>query len=384
MAVKHCRVCGNRFFPRPLLRYGNMPRAAQFLPDAKSVRRDSGADLTVCQCAGCGLVQLNNDPVPYYREVIRAAAFSARMKAFREKQFAAFVKERSLRRKKVIEIGCGRGEYLKLMKAQGVRAYGLEYSRAAVTACRDDGLDVFAGFLQSGRERLRAGPFDAFFILNFFEHLPDPNAVLAGITRNLVDGGVGLVEVPNFDMMLQKKLFSEFVADHLSYFTRATLIGTLAANGFEVLDCRAVWHEYILSAVVKRRTPSNLSAFGSQQKRVSTELANYVRRFGWKRVAVWGAGHQALALLALSGLSGKIKYVVDSAPFKQGRFTPATHVPIVSPDALETDPVRAIIVMAASYSDEVAEGIRSRFGGGISVAIVRDTGLEEVRRGKSA
>ena len=91
-----------------------------------------------------------------------------------------------------------------------------------------------------------------------------------------------------------------------------------------------------------------------------------------------GAGHQALAIISLTNLAGKIRYVVDSAPFKQGKYTPATHLSIVSPDALESDPVDAVIVMAASYSDEVARIIRQKFDRNINISIVRDFGLESV------
>ena len=97
-----------------------------------------------------------------------------------------------------------------------------------------------------------------------------------------------------------------------------------------------------------------------------------------KKVAIWGAGHQALAIISLTDLADKIRYVVDSAVFKQGKFTPATHIPIVSPDVLDSDPVDAVIVMAASYSDEVARIIREKFDGKINVSILRDFGLEEV------
>ena len=60
------------FSMEPLLRYENMPKAAQFMPDAGSLKNDQGVDLEVCQCAGCGFVQLSNIPVPYYREVVLA------------------------------------------------------------------------------------------------------------------------------------------------------------------------------------------------------------------------------------------------------------------------------------------------------------------------
>src|SRR5205823_4435007 len=134
--------------------------------------------------------------------------------------------------------------------------------------------------------------------------------------------------------------------DHLLYFTRETLATTLSLAGFEVLEQTEVWHEYILSATVRKRAPHDLSALGETRLAMQRELDEYVRRFPEKRVAIWGAGHQALALIALMNLGGAIRYVVDSAPFKQGRFTPATHLPIVPPDTLRTDPVSAVIVMA--------------------------------------
>jgi SAM-dependent methyltransferase len=323
------------------------------------------------------LVQLSSDPVPYYREVIRASAVSEEMKAFRRAQFAGFVRDCSLGGKKVIEIGCGRGEYLSLMQEAGVAAFGLEQSRESAAHCAGIGLKVSQGFVEDASCKLSGAPFDAFFILNFLEHLPDPNGTLSGIRNNLTDDGAGLVEVPNFDMILRNKLFSEFTCDHLFYFTQDTLRSTLALNGFDVVACNVEWHDYIISAVVRKRGKLDISHFSQYQARLKNEMDEYVRRFGRKRVAVWGAGHQALAVIALLNLADKIKYVVDSAPFKQGKFTPATHVPVVAPDRLAADPVDAVIVMAAAYSDEVAKIIRQRFNPKIRVAILRDFGLEE-------
>ena len=402
----NCRVCTHKFFEEPLLRYENMPRAAQFLPDAESLEKDKGVDLEVCQCSGCGLVQLSNDPVPYYKEVIRAAAFSEEMKDFRRKQFGSFIQNFSLKRKKVIEIGCGRGEYLSIMQQFGVEVYGLEHSEESVMQCVSNGLKVSKGFIDSSTYRLNYAPFDAFFILNFLEHLPDPNSTLRGIYNNLTDDAVGLVEVPNFDMILRDKLFSEFICDHLFYFTKETLNATLRLNGFEIIDCNEVWYEYIISAIVhpvrdyqreaekvewtketriteisngvKKREKIDISHFYKYQAQLKNEIEEYIRRFKDKKVAIWGAGHQALAIISLIDLADKIKYVVDSAPFKQGKYTPATHVRIVSPDTLDSDPVDAVIVMAASYSDEVARIIRQKFDRNINISILRDFGLEVV------
>lgn len=371
-----CRVCTRVLFDEPLLRYANMPRVAQFLPDASSVDSDTGLDLDIRQCSGCGLVQLSGDPVYYYRDVIRASGLSEEMHAFRAAQFRGFVERFGLNGRKVIEIGCGRGEYLSILREAGADASGLEHSATSVATCRAAGLHVSEGFVGSADAVLPDAPFDGFAIFNFLEHLPDPNATLSGIHRNLREGGVGLVEVPNFDMMLGERQFAEFMSDHLCYFTAATLTTALSINGFEVLECTEQWHRYILSALVRKRGRLDLSEFPAQQARLRAEIHGYIGRFSPKGVAIWGAGHQALALMSLLDLGDKIRYVVDSAPFKQGKFTPATHLPIVAPSALETDPVEAVIIVAAGYSDEVARIVRTRFDPGLNVAIWRESGLE--------
>jgi SAM-dependent methyltransferase len=371
-----CRVCTKELFEEPLLRYTNMPRVAQFLPDASSVHADSGKDLDVRQCSGCGLVQLSDEPVHYFKEVVRAAGLSAEMRAFRKAQFSRFITKFGLSGKRAIEIGCGRGEYLSLLQEAGADAYGIEHSADSVAACRAGGLNVSEGFVGGADAAVPGGPFDAFVILNFLEHLPDPNGTLRGIRANLSEGGVGLVEVPNFDMMLRERQFAEFMSDHLFYFTEETLTTALRLNGFEVLSCTEEWHRYILSAVVRKRAPLDLSAFHAQQARLRDEVHAYVGRFSPGSVAIWGAGHQALALMSLLDLGRSIKYVVDSAPFKQGRYTPATHLPIVAPSTLNSDPVEALIIMAAAYSDEVARNVRTAFRPELNVAIWRESGLE--------
>ncbi len=353
-----------------------MPAAAQFLPDVDSVEKERGVELEVCQCPRCGLVQLSGDPVPYYKQVVRAAGFSEEMTQFRKRQFADFIGWFSLEGKKIVEIGCGRGEYLSILAKLNVEAYGVEYSQDAVDHCVKEGLRVARGFLESEKDSLADAPFDGFLMMNFLEHLPDPGSSLTGIGANLAGRAAGLVEVPNFDMILANNLFSEFIGDHLFYFTKETLTSTLSRNGFEVVDCREEWHGYILSARVIKRPPLDLAGFCERQSKLESEVNEYLGRFGANEVAAWGAGHQALAFMALAGLAGKIRYVVDSAPFKQGKYTPATHIPIVSADSLRSAPVKAVIIMAASYSDEVARIIREKFSGKIDLAILRDHGLE--------
>ena len=377
--IMKCRVCKSNCFDSPLLRYTNMPSSAQGFPDLKSLKNDNGSDLNLFQCSSCGLVQLSEKPVSYYKEVIRASSFSDEMKKFRGEQFLSWVDKYNLKGKSILEVGCGRGEYLSILKQTEVSlAHGIEYSKESVSSCINSELSVTKGFFGDENFVLPKQKYDGFICLNFMEHWPNPNKVLAHLKKNLSEDAIGIIEVPNFDMILKQGLYSEFISDHLFYFTKDTLTFMLNYNGFEVIECSVIWHDYILSAVVRKRKRIDLSLLKSRKLNVETELNSFIDKFEKKEVAIWGAGHQSLAVMSLAKLENKIRYVVDSAPFKQGKYTPATHFPIVAPIELVNNPVKAVIIIAASYSNEVARIMKNTYQHIKYVVIVEDTGLRDI------
>ena len=377
--IMKCRVCKSNCFDSPLLRYTNMPSSAQKFPDLKSLKNDNGSDLNLFQCSSCGLVQLSEKPVSYYKEVIRASSFSSEMKRFRSEQFVSWVDKYNLKGKSILEVGCGRGEYLSIFKQTEVSlAHGIEYSKESVSSCINSEISVTKGFFGDENFVLPKQKYDGFICLNFMEHWPNPNKVLAHLKKNLSEDAIGIIEVPNFDMILKQGLYSEFISDHLLYFTKDTLIFMLNYNGFEVIECSVIWHDYILSAVVRKRKRIDLSLLKSRKLNVETELNSFIDKFEKKEVAIWGAGHQSLAVMSLAKLENKIRYVVDSAPFKQGKYTPATHFPIVAPIELVNNPVKAVIIIAASYSNEVAYIMKNTYQHIKYVVIVEDTGLRVI------
>lgn len=367
-----CKVCKKDLYDKPLLELTNMPASAQYLPDKDALVKDKGINLSIHQCSGCGLVQIPSSPVHYFREVIRAVGISKEMTDFRLKQFTDFVQKYKV--KKIVEIGSGFGEYLEIMNKVVPEAYGIEYSQKGVQNCQSVGLKVVKGYIEDENYTIPNAPFDSFFIMSFLEHIPNITSFLGGLRKNLTDKAVGLVEVPNFDMILEKQLFSEFILDHLYYFTEETLRTTLEINGFEVIECKPVWHNYILSAVVRKKSGLDISEFKNTNLKIKKELNEFINENG--KTAIWGAGHQALAVMSLAELGGRIEYVVDSAKFKQGKYTPATHIPIVSPEYFIQNPVPALIVMAGSYSDEVVSSLKNYKIENLKIAVLRDYGLE--------
>jgi len=371
-----CRVCKQELFKEPSLQLKEMPKSAQNFPKKSELDSEKGSDLDIYECASCGLIQLNSEPVFYHKDVIRAVAYSPEMREFRLKQFKLFLQRYNLKGKKLLEVGCGKGEYLSLMKSCGAITYGIEHLQESVDVCVGEGLDVTKAYIDQEHYTNIDAPFDGFFILNFLEHIPDINTVLKGVLNNLSEGAIGLIEVPNFDMIIKNNLFSEFIPDHLYYFTQETLRRTLELNGFEILESQTIWYDYIISTTVRRRKKIDISNFYKQQSRLEEELHSYLDEN--KKTVIWGAGHQALAVIALTKIKDKVKYIVDSADFKQGFYSPSTHLEILSPKILLKGDIDAVIVMAASYSDEIAAIIERDYS--ISnIAILRDYGLEIVK-----
>jgi 2-polyprenyl-3-methyl-5-hydroxy-6-metoxy-1,4-benzoquinol methylase len=374
-----CRICKSNCFDGPLLRYTNMPSSAQGFPDLKDLENDRGVDLNLFQCSSCGLIQLSERPVSYYKEVIRASSFSDEMKEFRVEQFVSWIDKYNLKEKNILEVGCGRGEYLSILKQiKASSVHGVEYSKESVSLCEKSRLPVTKGFFGDDNFVLPRQEYDGFICLNFMEHWPNPNKVLAHLKENISDNAVGIVEVPNFDMILKQGLYSEFISDHLLYFSKETLIFMLNYNGFEVIECSVIWHDYILSAVVRKRKKIDISLLRSNKLNIETKLNSFINEFEEKEVAIWGAGHQSLAVMSLAKLENKIRYVVDSASFKQGKYTPATHIPIVAPVELKSNPVKAVVIIAASYSSEVAHIMKNSYHHIKHVYVLKDTGLYNI------
>ena len=359
----HCRVCAQEIVGAPLLEYHNMPKSAQFFPAPSEADTERGVDLRLFVCPYCGMMQLDGEPVPYYREVIRATRVSPEMRAFRVQQFHDWIDRHQLLGKRIIEIGCGGGEFLSMMEEAGADVQGIEYSPKLVRQAEAEGLRVRRQFLEDGSEEIAGAPYDAFYILSFLEHNPDPCTYLRRIAHNLAEDAVGIVEVPDVDMILREQLYSEFIQDHLLYFTEDTLRRTLEHSGFEVLSCTSVWHGYVLSAEVRKRRQPDVSGFLAQQEKVQRSVDAFLSEMEARgiRTAVWGAGHQALADLSLLRMAGRIDVVLDSADFKQNKLTPATHIPIVAPSVLAEGQIGAVLVIAGSYSSEIVRMLEVQY-----------------------
>lgn len=378
--MKHCIACGGSLFDKPLLTLNHMPASAQDIPGRDELKNDRGITLNLCQCRTCGLVQFDCEPVGYYREVIRAGGFSTTMAELRRRQYRHLIDTYHLEGKRFIEAGCGRGEFLSVLAEFPVRAYGIEFRDSLVELARASGLCVWKDFARGTGVRLAEPgnqeaqpPYDVFLSFNFLEHQPDPGGMLTAIYENLTGNGMGLITVPSFEYILEHDGYYELIRDHLAYYTFESLEALLARNGFQVLEQEMINRDTI-SMIVKKtsrryaadadlKTPLDISRLLESRVRINKEVNDCLDKLTGehKTAALWGAGHQGFTLAATTDLEKKVRYIIDSAPFKQGLYAPASHIPIVAPEHFETEPVDAVLIVAPGYTEEIAAIIRQRF-----------------------
>ena len=135
---------------------------------------------------------------------------------------------------RVLDLGCGNGDFLRHLRRLGWEVQGLEVSAEAAGLARAKGIPVHRGDLGSASYPDRS--FDVVTLWHVVEHLPRPLPELAEVRRILRDDGLLVVEVPNSDCLTFRLCGTAWrqldVPRHLQHFTRGTLERALADTGF--------------------------------------------------------------------------------------------------------------------------------------------------------
>jgi SAM-dependent methyltransferase len=234
---------------------------------------------------------------------------------------------------RVLDIGCGKGSFLKSFKAArgGWQYVGVEPSREeAVLARREASFEIHEGMF--GSVPLEKNSFDLVAIMHVLEHVSRPADVVRQMADIIKPGGLLFVEVPN---TLDLNMFYDVLLfEHLYHFQPATLAWLLRRSGFDI-----VVHEASTSYGAQRVIARKRSVAAATPEYPAVDMADGVRRWTalWtsmnalaargaeraaagQRVAVFGAGMTAATWLVHSALyDAPLVGLFDESPWKIGR-----------------------------------------------------------------
>ncbi|HWC95798.1 MAG TPA: class I SAM-dependent methyltransferase [Candidatus Sulfopaludibacter sp.] len=235
-----CLVCGSE-------KYALLFRGSDRL--YHTTRRE----FSVVRCEQCGMVRLDPLPTPeelpsYYPENYWFApdtSTASRMEeAYRRlvlRDHVQFV-DRAMRQTRargpLLDVGCGGGLFLGMMRERGFRVLGLDNSReAAGIAWRRQQVPTVCAMLESAP--LPEGSIAGLTMFHVMEHLYDPRAYLAAAHRLLAPDGRLIVQVPNAASWQARLLGSAWngadVPRHLSDFRASDIASLIESGGFEVV-----------------------------------------------------------------------------------------------------------------------------------------------------
>jgi len=434
MAEKKCLACGENL--EELAVFHNMPKSAQEFPTREELATEKGMDLS------CGLWQFDAEAVPYYKDVIRAGGGSSTMKALREdeyKKLLSFLAKKEEKRPLILELGAGAGEFLAMWsgvesdsdtssdvssdtspdtasgtslsigakRSQKLEPYvlGIEHKKELVEKGQAAGLSLYQGFpeegfelknmegkhLQSGKTRPVEGLLDAMVQFNFLEHQPNPGEMLSFAYEHLKMGGYFLLTVPSFQYILDHRSYYELLRDHIANYSEESLLSLVQDQGFSLVESRVINRDTIEFLLEKREKEScttfrslgqkvDIKPILENEKAIQEDIKKHLEGLRQKgeKMAVWGASHQGLTLLSTTSLQEEVAYIIDSAPFKQGKYSPASHLPIVDKSHFQKEPVEEILIVAPGYTEEIAGIIRRDLHPCPRVLALRGEKIEEL------
>lgn len=213
---------------------------------------DLTADITNVVCRRCGLVYMNPRPtIAEYRKfhvedflrerhgltaaeqvMPKIKGSDVRMKS----AVADFIAPALRRGTRVLDVGCGFGTLLHLLKERlEARVEGIELATVDVAAAKQFyGMELFNGSLEEFAHARRGEQFDCLVLHHTFEHLPDPRGALRLMKGLLAPGGILYIGVPNV-MNMRKRPEIFFQMGHPYSYSPATLQKILGAEGFSVV-----------------------------------------------------------------------------------------------------------------------------------------------------
>lgn len=386
-ATDHCRACGADGLVEIARGTGLPVNNARVFRERDEARGVPVGEMQLAVCPSCGFIaNMRFDPglVVYDSTYEEQQSYSPTFTAFADGLASELVARWNLHGKRLVEIGCGKGDFLAALCAIGGND-GIGIDPSAVRG-RLNGAGAERVTLVPEMYSARSRPLeaDAVFCRHTLEHIADVAGFVRALRRSL-EGRPGtrvFFEVPDAMRVLREGAFWDVYYEHCSYFTPGSLARLFRREGFVVDDVRLGFEDqYVLldahaaaggngTAREGRPHPAEdapadlLRAGEAYAARVGALVAYWRRRIGdvraaGGRVAIWGSGSKCVAFLSETGVGPSIDAVVDVNPHRQGRYLPGSGRIVAAPDALSLLRPALVIIMNSVYRVEIAASLHA-------------------------
>jgi 2-polyprenyl-3-methyl-5-hydroxy-6-metoxy-1,4-benzoquinol methylase len=343
--------------------------------------------LHVYVCERCFLVQLQEfvTPSEIFTEYAYFSSYSSswveHARRYADMMIARFALGESSR---VMEIASNDGYLLQHFVARGIPVLGIEPAANVAKVATGRGVPTVVRFFgrQSAAEiAAEHGHPELLLGNNVLAHVPDINDFVGGMKTLLAPRGVITMEFPHLQRLMAENQFDTIYHEHFSYLSFVTVEKIFAHHGLTLFDVEelpthggslriyARHEEHAALAVTGRvrelrqreidegfLTRECYRGFDERVKATKRKLLTFLidAKQRGKKVVGYGAPGKGNTLLNYCGIrTDFLDFTVDANPYKHGKFTPGTRIPIFAPDKIREARPDYVLILPWNLKDEI-------------------------------
>jgi SAM-dependent methyltransferase len=326
-------------------------------------------------CAACGFIaNVSVDPAlqAYSASYEETQGFSPRFREFAEDLARRWVERFDLRGRHVVEIGCGKGEFLTtICRLGGNRGTGIDPAIVAERTDSSQPIDWLCEYYSDERHGDLLATADAVICRHTLEHIPGVEDFMRTLRRGVRGGTTILFELPDAVRVLREQAFWDVYYEHCSYFSPGSLARLFRRTGFEVLAVELDYDDQyiLLEARPADDPPGAPLELEEDVDEMRREVAHFEEQLAatlaeWNglladlrgrgdRAALWGSGSKAVAFLSTLDAGDEVGAVVDINPYRHGKYLAGVGHRISAPASLRDYRPDVVIAMNPIYLDEI-------------------------------
>lgn len=384
-----CLICGSKKLKQFFDLHDAPVNVCVQWPTEQEALECPKADTKLALCQSCGFIWntvFDKTLLNYSQAYENSLFYSTLYQEYTDTLVRRLIKRYNLHDKTVIDIGCGKGDFLFLLcRLGGNKGIGFDTSfEGSNCDCQvPEDAQVIQDFYSEKYAEYKSDLICSRYVL---EHVEDPRAFLKMIRNSIGDHkSVVYFEVPNVSLILCDLSVWDIIYEHCSYFSLNSLEHLFNLCGFDVLDSYESYNgQFIAIEAVpcaRQNKPHEISINKLEEitKSVNSFVENNRRQLGlWRdkleamqakneRVVLWGAGAKGVSFLNMLNIKDQIQYVADINSRKHGKYVAGTGQQIVSPEFLRSYKPDTIIVTNPIYKEEIQ---KTAVGMGINAKLI--------------
>lgn len=375
----NCPVCKSDETQILLKRY-QVPVHQNVLFDTQEEARSIlKGNLSIAICQNCSFVfnaDFSSSLMNYNQDYENTQSYSSMFEEYINDIVNYLVHERGLYNSKVVEVGCGKGIFLKKLVEEGNNiGIGFDPSYVGPLVELSGRLNFYKEFFDENS--INIAP-EFVICRHVIEHLYNPVDMLKSINRAVQSSEKVQVffETPDVDWIFENQVVWDFFYEHCSLFNAQSVRIAFQRAGFYVDTVKKIFGGQYLW--VEAHPASKVEPFERLKDTATLEIADNFKNSNaqiekrWReqlielsqngKLILWGAGAKGVTFANLFDAHRKlIQSIVDVNPNKQGKYLSGTGHPIISPskikDIYNNEPI-IVLVLNPNYKDEISEMLR--------------------------